>query len=553
MAAPWRLERVLQSPITRINGAPRVKANSILNTEGSSVVLDDLLLKHRPAHRTLAGKSVLAFVLAALALTYLLVTCTRHLSKGFAVSSQQSRLLASNFPYEDEEDCQAPSSDGEQETWAENAEGFAPEGAAAAALPEDFGAHGPVSAAPAGQTRRRLPGSVHNRVGRTLLLLEQPVAVLTPLIPVLRPDHCLAIARILCKIAALELSAFSTVPPSLQPLRQRVAQLYVDLIEEVLTKEPTAGEAVRLEWNHNLRYMQILLQRLAQVPPESEKLSAQHYRLTMENQRRACHWTISQVLSVLQAIKRIKTKNPTSSSNEAVFQRGRILNSLFIARRHQILRCVTLRYWLEQHHRSLGAFLVYGFTALNQARQAPMNKLTDRLNEIASAVIQAGGRGPTGFARLPPLPEEHKHPQQQQPLLQHFDHHQQPGPSDPYLPQGYEPDPIHVTTTAAQHPHPHVQPLAQAQYMPQPPQPAQVAVQEPMPFDLAAQDLHFPAINPDPQVGGQYQPPIPVPHIRLPPVYYYAHLSVPPLDEPPTSPSTSAESEEEFDDFFAHI
>ncbi|KAL8448116.1 hypothetical protein Emed_003986 [Eimeria media] len=542
MAAPWRLEGGLSFPVGRTIEAQQAKATGNQISEGISVRQHDLLLRHRlhHAHRALAGTSVLALVLVSLALTYLMVTCMRHLSKAFAISSQHPRHLASNFPDEDEEACQAPLGDEEEETEAGNADESGPDGAAAAPG-EQLSAHGPAPAVQAGQTRRVLAPQIQERVGRTLLLLEQPVAALTPLIPNLRPDHCLGTVRTLCRIAVLELSAFATVPARLQPLRQRVAQAYMDLIERVLTTEPTAGEAVRHDWSTSLRLMQFLLQKIAQTPLETEKLPVKRYAEMMANQRRTCHWMLTQVLHVLQAIKDIKTQDSSARSHEAVFQRRLTLNALFIARRRQILRSVTLRYWLEFHHRSFSIHLVYDSESFKQAVQSPLDTLPDKLKKITRAATEAGGRPATDYAPLPSLTPEQLQMLQYQPLLQPFGHQQQPDPPHPHPPQAHGPAPIGpIAPPPAQHAHPPAQPSPQAPIMPQPPQAAQGAAHAPMAFDPAAQDLQFPAIHPDPQIAGQEQPPIPVPPIHLPPIYQYSYVSPLSLDEPSTPSSADA-------------
>ncbi|KAL8427241.1 hypothetical protein ACSSS7_007802 [Eimeria intestinalis] len=575
MALPWSPESGLHPSIARINEAPRGKTVDDLNTEGISVGVDDLLSTHRHAHKTLTATGALALVLAALALTYLLVNCMRHLSKGLTLSGQQSRVLASNYPYDSEDACRAPAGDAEQETEPAYTEGPEPEGAGVAPLPEDLGAHGPAPAALAGETRRVLSGPIQSRVGRTLLLMEQPAALLTPLIPLLRADHCLALVRNLCRVAALELSAFATIPPCLQPLRARVAQVYSDLIERVLTTEPTAGEAVRRGWKRQLFSLHLLLERLAHVPAETESLSPANYRMTMENQQRACHWVYSQILNVLQTIKQIKTQDPTPDSNEAVYHQRQILVSLFVARRHQILRCVTLRYWLAYHHPQFEEHLVYNGEILKQARKAPFDLLGDKLNAIYAAVIDAGGTPTTQFAPLPPLPEEQQQHQQQQHLLQRPRHDPHPVPPHTHLPHAHVPAHIYFASPRAGHPHPLAQALPQAQYMPRPPHPAplggkaqaqgapmhfappgerqphpsaqphsptqnmphlpQAAAQPPEPFDSAQQDSQFPAVNPNPQVPDQPQPSPPFLQIQLPAIYYYPFTFVFPLDEPSTS------------------
>ncbi|KAL8448115.1 hypothetical protein Emed_003985 [Eimeria media] len=541
MAAPWRLKRVVQFPIGRTNVAQQAKP---AGREGITVRQDDLLLRHRlRAHRALPGTSVLALVLVTLALTYLMVTCMRHLSTGFMISSHHSRHLASNFPDENAGACQGPPGDEEREQGADAAEGagVAPEGAAAPALPGELGApHGPAPAVPAGQPRRILPPQIQDRVGRTLLLLEQPVQVVTPLIPRLRPDHCLAVVRTLCRLAVLELSGFATVPACLQPLRQRVAQAYVNLIEGVLTRDQTAAEAVRRDWGENLRSMQMLLRRIALTPLETERLPPQHYRMTMENHQRACHWAVTQILKILDIIKNIKEQDTTPLGDEAVFQQRNVLVSLFVARRFQILRCVTLRYWLVHQHKHFDATLIYDGVVLNQARHAPLDSLSDRLNAIYAAVVDAGGQPASHFAPLPPLPGDLQQQQQQQPQLDHLEHGQQPGPPHPHPPQAHGPVPVPFAPPPAQHAHPPAQPSPQAPIMPQPPQPAQGAAHAPMAFDPAAQDLQFPAIHPDPHIAGHQQLHISVPPIHLPPIYQYLYLPSPQPDERSTPSSADA-------------
>ncbi|KAL8440841.1 hypothetical protein Emed_007644 [Eimeria media] len=550
MGAPWRLERSTHFPVGCTNEAQQVKATGSQIREGIPVRQHDLLLRHRlhHAHRALAGTSVLALVLVALALTYLMVTCMRHLSKGFKFSNQQSRHLASNYPDEDDGACQGPPGDEEQEQGAGAREGagVAPEGAAAAAPPGELGAPpGPAPAVPAGQTRRILPPQIQARVGRTLMLLEQPVEALTLLIPILRPDLCLAIVRTLCRLAVLELSGFATIPACLQPLRQRVAQAYVNLIEGVLKRDQTAAEAVKRDWGENLRSMQMLLRRIALTPLETEKLPMQRYRKTMENHQRASHWVLSQVLKILETIKDIKEQYTTSKGDEAVFQQRDVLMSLFEARRFQILRFVTLRYWLLHQHKHFDSTLIYGGIVLNQARHAPLDSLGDRLNAIYAAVVDAGGEPASHFAPLPPLPEDLQQQQQQQPQLDQLEDEQQPRPPHPHPPQTHGPAPIPFAPPPAQHAHPPAQPSPQAPIMRQPPQPAQGAAHAPVLFDPASQDAFFPAINPDPHIAGQQQLLIPVPPIHLPPIYQYSYVSPLEPDEPSTPSSAGALSKAE--------
>ncbi|KAL8445009.1 hypothetical protein Emag_005243 [Eimeria magna] len=535
MTAGWRPEDgVRLLPLLRHN-ASTVKAVGSLETEGSSgstsVGVNKLLLLHRHAHRAPAGTTVLALVLAALALTYLMVTCMRHLSKRYTVSSQQWRLLAGNSTDENEEACQEPPGDGEQETEAENAEGPAAEGAAAAPVPADSGAHDPALAAPAGTTRRLLPPHSHVLVGRTVLLLEQPATFLMSFISILSPDLSLAIVRNLCRIVALELSAFATVPPSLQPLRQRVAKAYVNLIEHVLTKEPMAGVAVQKGWATHLRLVQVLLERLGGVPGETEILPAGDYVNIMEIQQRVSHWMYSQVLSVLQTIKQVKIADRTRRSDETLLFLNNILTSLFTVRRIQVLHNTTLRHWLEVHHRSSLNRLIFNPAILAQARVTRIRGIYKRINAITAAVLHAGGQPTSQYAPLPLTPEEQQQVQQGQTSLTHFIHHQHPKPPSPRPPQAYRPAPVPSATPPAKHAHPIVQPVLHAPHTPQPPQPAQVDAQETVHFDAAAQDSQFPALNPNPRIGGQQSlPPTPTLQIHLPSIYQYSHLL--PLDEP---------------------
>ncbi|KAL8273968.1 hypothetical protein Esti_002147 [Eimeria stiedai] len=558
MAAAWRVEAGVQFPSSFKHAAPTVKAIGYPNTEdtfqSSSVGSNCLLFKHPHGHRALAGTSALTLVLAALALTYMLVTCVRHLSKSFTFSSQQSRLLASNFPHEDKEACPASSGDGEQEIGSDDTEGLEGAAAPAVSVAGDLGAPGPAPAAPAGQTCRRLPREIRIVVGRTLLLLQQPVAVLTPLVPILRPDHCLTIVRSVCSVAALEMSAFSTVPPCLQPLRQQAAHAYIGLIERVLVEEPTAGLAVSKGWDRHLRLVQMLLQKLAQIPPETEQISRARYLVMMTEQQQICHWTLSQMLHVLQTIKEIKTQCPTSFSDEAVFDLKGILTSLFMARRRQVLQSVSLRYWLETHHRQVRGTVMYSQDVFDKARHIPSAPLSERLRRITAAVINAGGQPVTQFAPLPPLPEDQQH-QQKQASLNQLEHGQHPLPPHTHPPQADGPAPVHSATPPAHHPHPLVQPSPQAPYMPQPPQPPhppRVAAQLLVPFDPTEQDAQFPAINPDPEISGQHQAPELTLQIALPPTYEHSYVSVSLLDEPSTSFTVDATFGGGFGDPCAH-
>ncbi|KAL8269238.1 hypothetical protein Esti_006837 [Eimeria stiedai] len=427
----------------------------------------------------------------------MLVTCVRHLSKSFTFSSQQSRLLASNFPHEDKEACPASSGDGEQETGSDDTEGLEGAAAPAVSVAGDLGAPSPAPAALAGQTCRRLPP---------------------------------------------------------EPLRQQTAYAYIRLIERVLAEEPTAGLAVRKGWDSHLRVLQVLLQRLALVPPETERKSPESYLTRMTEQQKSCHWTISQALNILQTMKQIKTQSLTKPSDHAIFNQLEVLNSLFVARRVQILQSVTLRYWLERHHRQVPGHPIYCRGTFNRARNTGMGDISERINEITAAVSSAGGEPETQLALLPPLPEDQEH-QQKQASLNQLEHGQHPLPPHTHSPQATGRALVHSATPPAHHPHPLVQPSPQAPYMPQPPQPPhppRVAAQLLVPFDPTEQDAQFPAINPDPEISGQHQAPEPTLQIALPPTYEHSYVSVSLLDEPSTSFTVDATFGGGFGDPCAH-
>ncbi|KAL8427243.1 hypothetical protein ACSSS7_007804 [Eimeria intestinalis] len=560
-----------------------VKAVGDLDREGSFVGFNDLLFRHRHLHKAPAGISVLAVVLAALALTYLLVTCMGRLSRGFKLGSQQSRLLASNSPSENEEACLEPPGNGYQGAGIASGEGAAPEGAVAAETPGEPGGAGTALAAPAGPMRRHLPPGLLTLVGRTIHLLEEPAHVLTSLISSLGPEHSLNLVQILCKIAILEISAFATVPLCLQPLRQRVAHVYIELIEHVLSTASTAEVASQRDWGSHLRHMQVLLEGLAHIPPETENLTSGNYLTIMEIQQQLCHWTLSQLLKVFYIIGQVKTVYPTEASDKIASQQGSVLSSLFIARRLQVLHSATLRYWLFLNQRSLAIPVIFGAGVLNQARYTAMGDLHHRLSMITSAVAAAGGQPASQYAPLPLTPEEKQQLLHQQFLMHQFGHHPHPVPPLAHPSHAYGPADIHFAPPPGLYPHPfapplysplHVpppqadqigaqslsappglipppqqhllllsQPLLQTPYMPQSAQPPQADAQPQVTLDLAAQDLLFPALHPYPQLLDQPEPPAPTLQIQLPEVYQRLDPLLPPLGGPSTSSSAQASSE----------
>ncbi|KAL8445013.1 hypothetical protein Emag_005247 [Eimeria magna] len=501
---------------------------------------------HQQPRRALGDVgSALAFLVAALALTYLLINCMRHLSKNVRLSSHQVRLLASNFPSEGEDGyrCPAPSGNEGQQSSTSIAEGDTglaePAEAAAAAQLQEMGDPAPPLADPPVQTRRHLPHATRILVEKTLLLLKQPAAVVSPILPLMKPEHCLSLIKTLCRIVAAELSAFSTVPPSLQPLRRQAAAAYIDLIDLALSTGATAYVAHHMGWLRDMWIMQRLLQRLAETPPETESTPMQYYLTIMECQQRVSYWMISQVLHATHSVARSVTAGYTVDSKKATFRQLQVLSALCVTRLHQIINSGATRYWIQRQQRLLKTTLVYSARDLSNAISQNPGTTSDRLNAITTAVLAAGGVPTSEWAPLPLTSLE-----QQQQLQGHQDSPQQPHQQHQGAPR------LHPTEAYGLSPMPSMPPPAeqppmmpQTHYiMPHGHQPPHAEHQTLRPFDSAQQDAEFPATRPESQPSSHYElsEEVPAPQVQLPPVYHTSHLSVPELLVSSTSFSAPA-------------
>ncbi|KAL8448120.1 hypothetical protein Emed_003990 [Eimeria media] len=559
MASVRKLEVPLHLSVPRSVSTPTVKAQNGLDTEGGSTVSNDIFFRHEHPRRALEGNSVIAIVLAALVVAYLLVTCMRHLSKNLRLSSHQVRLLASNFPddSEDEDKCPAPSgNDGEEATTsnmegdtglAEAAGGAA---AAAAAQPEEMGAAAPPD--PSAQSRRRLPPFTQSIVRKTLLLLQQPAAAVSPLLQVMRPDQCLSMVKTLCVIVAAELSAFSTVPPGLQPLRQQAAAAYATLIDEVLSIGATADEAQRMGWGDDLLVMQRLLHRLAETPPESERLPMHFYSIIMECQQHVSHWMLSQILHFLHTVADVVTPGNTTDSDEVISQQLQVLSAIRRVRLRQILNSTTTRHWIQKQQNRLKTTVVYTPDDILDAVSHNPGNTDQRRKAITNAVIAAGAQPTSDWAPLPLSQEEQQlqlqvHPDLTQQLQQQHQGapHSDTAKTDGLLPRPPLPPPAEQPPVVPQTPY----------AMPHDHQPHVAEDYTLLPFDPVEQDAGFPAIHPDPQLSGHDGVLEKAPallQIQLPFSYNISYLSLPSSLEPSTSSSAPTVPGGLSGDFSAH-
>ncbi|KAL8438211.1 hypothetical protein ACSSS7_000348 [Eimeria intestinalis] len=479
METAWGLEGDLQKPSSLVDAALTVKEKTGLNTQARSTRSNDPLFRHQHARRELGGRSALAIVLAALALTYLLATCMRRLSKNLKGSSQQLRQLASDFPGEDEDgnQCPKPSGDGVQESATSIPEGDAsdaaePPGAAAAAQPEEMGAADlPPEGTPV-QTRRCLPAATQTLVEKTVLLLQRPAEVVKPLLPLMPPERYLSLLKILCKFAAGELSAFATAPSPLQPLRQQAAALYVGLIDEALNTEATAQQADRRGWRRELESLLVLLQGLAKPSPETETIPAKEYSMIMECQQRVAHYAISQVLHSTDMLTHIVNTGHAVEAKQALFKQLQVLGTLCRARLLQILNGATTRFWLQKQQTIKGVTVVYLPHDLTEARFQKPGTTVERIEAITAAILAAGGLPTSQWAPLPLTKDEQQQlPQEHQDLSQQV-HQPHEKPPEVHPADAYVLLPTPFTPLAGHHPQvqlpqiPHMTPHGQPPHAP---------------------------------------------------------------------------------------
>ncbi|KAL8438933.1 hypothetical protein Efla_006681 [Eimeria flavescens] len=415
--------------------------SSWLLTHGNSVKLVPQPLAPRPPRLLpLIHTRVLAALVVSLAVAYVLLTCMRQLFSSFKLNGRQQRLLASNFPSDGAESCSLPEGGGEEanppaseeegagsEVYgapaAEQEEEEAAGGGAAAAAGDGGGGRGggeeeeeeeelegAVGGAPPHRPNRVLPPELLAAAEEALQMMEQAVAAFRGVMRVISPLHALASARALGRFLLFEASAFSTLPPTLQPARARAVQAFADLINELVNTGPTAFHARERSWAAYLLTLRTLLERVAVANPCSEKVSLHTYVNLSKDNIQLSSWAFANVIQSLNFMQQVSRPHRTFISNDLVYSRIQMLNALQTVRRAQVLNHSLLRFCIETQQSKIWSGFAFDKTMLQRAKSANLGTVEDQMQQITHTVLANTGH----LAALPgPVQRVQQYQQQQ--------------------------------------------------------------------------------------------------------------------------------------------
>ncbi|KAL8275111.1 hypothetical protein Esti_000990 [Eimeria stiedai] len=148
---------------------------------------------------------------------------------------------------------------------------------------------------------RRMPADWLNKFRELLELMRTAATTCGSLLPSLSPIHAGWLSMHLSTLATVEISALAYLPADLQPLRQAVGASYRQLLERVLTVEPTQSAAAKKGLTTRISSLQVALERLSGVPPDIES-SPSEYMRRICIQYRVCKYAFSQVLSLFEGL-----------------------------------------------------------------------------------------------------------------------------------------------------------------------------------------------------------------------------------------------------------
>ncbi|KAL8432784.1 hypothetical protein ACSSS7_004344 [Eimeria intestinalis] len=375
-----------------------------------------------PQQRGVTTSSGLAALVASLMVVYLIITCARTLSSA-GVTGVRLRYLASGsrdgeedacLPWlsqEEEEGVHSGVSEGGMAAAAAAAAaaegGTAAAAAAAAAIPPSPAGAAAAAAAAAplvplsddGSTRY-LPPLLEERIEATLRLLKEPIFFLQRLIRINAPKANLAICRTLCRLVALELSAFALVPARLQALRTSVAEAYADLLQQVLTTGHTQKKAKDLGWDTYLLTLQSLLRKLGETPVPTERLLPLKYLSMMYTQQQASHWQYSAIIKILRQMTQVKENDPFEGAQNDIYILHQGLHELYRVRQSQILSRLSWSYWLNHQQIQNFPWFLFSKKCKDEARKVRTGELPVLIAALTDGLRKHGIDPPSHLAPL---------------------------------------------------------------------------------------------------------------------------------------------------------
>ncbi|KAL8434304.1 hypothetical protein ACSSS7_003248 [Eimeria intestinalis] len=376
----------------RPTGTPSLEFASSSETEGIEPDKKGNSAVYRPLRRASESaffKNFLAVSIASLAVVYLILRCSQHMSF-YPKKRAATRSLASggsgggvcpNWPGGGGGEDQSGDQDEHQ--------GYNPEGGESSAS-TPFGGRFPGQriSSPRAWGRRQIPPKWKDRFEHVLGMVEQLATTMTSLLPSVTPEDAVLLGMNLSTLAAVELGTYAYISADLQPSRARAGTAFIDVLQALLEMEETRNAARNMGVESRLSLLRQFHGELAGTPPLTERF--RDYRLTMMSWWRAGFFTATQVAAPLKALR--LEANYSILPSEKVRAFCRILDAVFRTRKRQLLGSLTMRYWFCDCHRRLGCSLLYTKEEYDEGRKRRSPSPVSPSDEIYHAIVAAGGK-----------------------------------------------------------------------------------------------------------------------------------------------------------------
>ncbi|KAL8455693.1 hypothetical protein Emag_000515 [Eimeria magna] len=155
---------------------------------------------------------------------------------------------------------------------------------------------------------QQLPPNWSSSMRDVLELMQTAAFTCGSLLPSLSPTEGVLLSMHLSMLTAVQVSALAHLPAELQPVRQKVAASYRQLLDFVLTTEPVRSAAASEGVTSRIESLQVLLERLGGAPPEIQ-IEPQQYMVEMKYLYRVSRFTYLQVSSFLREL--LLSQQPT--------------------------------------------------------------------------------------------------------------------------------------------------------------------------------------------------------------------------------------------------
>ncbi|KAL8434421.1 hypothetical protein ACSSS7_003186 [Eimeria intestinalis] len=215
---------------------------------------------------------------------------------------------------------------------------------------EQFGARPRQPVPPAEHVRaedlgwgyRQMPPEWSARIRELLELTQKAAAACGSLLRSLSPIQGVLVPMHLSMLAAVGIAAVAYIPDDLQPLRKAVGDSYRQLLERVLTTEPTQSAAARKGLTTRIMCLQVALERLSGVPSEIA-IEADDYARKTCIRYRLWRYVFLQTLSLFEGL--MPLQQPSAGRRVDAVSAVKAIRAMVCSMKMNLLVDTQMRRW----------------------------------------------------------------------------------------------------------------------------------------------------------------------------------------------------------------